>query len=90
MHPFHPLCGRVYQLVTSGHTWGENRVQFEDDGGCMRSVPVSWTSTAARDPFVTVAGGRAFFRTVDLLRLVALVQQLRIELDAVKQITPQT
>jgi len=38
-------------------------------------MPVSWTSIAPVDPFVMVAAGRTYFRTEDLLRLVALVQE---------------
>jgi len=50
---------------------------LQDEEGSLRSFPVSWTSMAPADPFREIAKGRAPFRTVDLLRLVALVQQLR-------------
>jgi len=76
VHPFHPLFGEVYEFSSLGVAWNEKRVSFEDRTGCLRSLPVSWTSLAAPDPFVTLAGGQAFFRTEDLLRLVVLVEQL--------------
>jgi hypothetical protein len=47
---------------------------FHDAEGRLRSVPASWTSAVAPDPFVLVSAGRALFRTEDLLRLLALVR----------------
>jgi hypothetical protein len=42
----------------------------------LKSLPIAWTSLAAPDPFVTMAGGRAAFRLVDLLALVHLIRDL--------------
>lgn len=76
-HPFHPLYGKAFDVIATGHTWGEDRVQFQDEQCSLRSVPVSWTSAAPTDPFREIAKGRSLFRTTDLLRLAALVQQLK-------------
>jgi hypothetical protein len=35
----------------------------------MRFVPARWTDIAVSDPFVLTAGGRAWFRLEDLIRL---------------------
>ena len=75
-HPFHPLCGREYALVTYRHNWGEDRAYFHDDEGRLRSVPAEWTSLGADDPFVVVAAGRTAFRATDLLELASLIERL--------------
>lgn len=46
---------------------------FRDGEGRVRSMPAAWTSLAAPDPYVAVAGGRSLFRTEDLMALVALL-----------------
>jgi hypothetical protein len=74
-HPFHPLAGRKFDLVTYRQNWGEDRVYFRDEQGQLRALPAGWTSLAADDPFVAVSAGRSVFRTVDLLELVALMAQ---------------
>ena len=76
-HPHHPLRGQKFKLVTYRHNWGENRVYFHDAEGKLNSIPAHWTTVVAEDPFVTVAGGRCFFRFEDLLKLVDLVKNLR-------------
>ena len=75
-HPFHPLCGREYALVTYRHNWGEDRAYYHDDEGRLRSVPAEWTSLGADDPFVVVAAGRTAFRATDLLELASLIERL--------------
>ena len=42
----------------------------------LKSLPISWTSLAAPDPFVTMAAGRAAFRLTDLVALVHLIRDL--------------
>ena len=49
---------------------------FEDEEGCVRSLPVAWTTVAVADPFVVLSAGRSFFRVEDLLSLVPLVEGL--------------
>ena len=56
--------------------WGEDRVFYYDDEGRLKSLPTSWTSLAAPDPFVTLAGGRSLFRYADLLALVKLLAEM--------------
>jgi hypothetical protein len=76
-HPFHPLFGREFELVTYRSAWGEERVYFHDDKGRLQHMPVGWTSAAVSDPFRVVAASRCCFRTEELLRLVELVERLR-------------
>lgn len=72
-HPFHPLHGRTYPLVTYRHAWGEDRVYFHDEDGKLCQVPAGWTNVLGEDPFVLVASGRSAFRVMDLLELCRLV-----------------
>jgi hypothetical protein len=76
-HPFHPLCGREFSLVTYRRNWGENRVYFHDEHGRLTSLPAEWTSLAPPDPFVAVSGGRSLFRFQDLVDLAAMLRELR-------------
>ena len=46
---------------------------FHDAGGHLTSVPATWTSLAAIDPFVAVAAGRSLFRIEDLLELARVL-----------------
>ena len=76
-HPFHPLHGREYKLVRSGQSWGDRRVWFYDEAERLISLPVTWTSLGATDPFVALSKERAYARVEDLLRLAALVRDVR-------------
>jgi len=75
-HPFHPLFGRRFELVSVRQTWGEYRVYFHDDKGQLRLLPASWTDADAVDPFIEQAAARAHFKAADLLALVCLVRDL--------------
>lgn len=75
-HPHHPLSGQEFDLVTYRHTWGEHRVFFHDQEGQLRSLPATWTSVVAPEPFLEVSGGRSMFRIEDLLALAALLREL--------------
>jgi Family of unknown function (DUF5372) len=76
-HPFHPLRGREFALVTYRHNWGEHRVYFHDDTGRLVSLPAQWTSLFPLDPFVAIAAGRSPFRVQDLLELSYLVTRIQ-------------
>lgn len=75
-HPFHPLSGKVFTLITCRNNWGEQRAYYQDETGSLRSIPLTWTSLAPVDPFVKLAAGRALFRVADLLELSRLLVSL--------------
>jgi hypothetical protein len=75
-HPFHPLCGRTFQLVDCRQTSGEDRVYFYDDSGHLARFPLQWTDVVPDDPTVVVGAGRAHFRYDDLCRLADLLTGL--------------
>jgi hypothetical protein len=68
-HPFHPLCGQTFPLITLHQAWGEERVAYRDETGKLHSFPTAWTNLAPPDPFVSQAAGRSHFRLMDLLEL---------------------
>ena len=76
-HPFHPLAGRQFAVADTRHAWGEERVYFYDEDGVLVRIPRAWTDRADLDPAVVVADGRADLRVDDLVRLVALLADLR-------------
>ena len=76
-HPFHPLHGREFVLLSWVRRWGEDRVYFEDDQGRVVSLRAQWTSLFSPSPLVTLAAGRSAFRADDLLELARLLQGLK-------------
>ena len=77
LHPFHPLCGRRFELVSVRHNWGDERVDYRDGTGHVVSIPAAWTDLAAPDPVVTMSAGRSPFRLQDLVTLAHLLQSVR-------------
>lgn len=75
-HPFHPLVGQQFEVMTRRSAWGEERVFFYE-GERLRALPARWTDLVEPPPFVTLAAGRADFRPEDLADLCALVADLK-------------
>jgi Family of unknown function (DUF5372) len=75
-HPFHPWCGRQFEVFNYRHNWGEYRVWFFDEQDELRSLPATWTDVIAPDLAVTLGAGRVSLRAADLLRLARLLQDL--------------
>jgi len=76
-HPFHPLFGREYGLVTHKKTWGEDRVYFHNELGQLVGLPAHWTDFFPVDPFQVVAAGRAHLRPRELLLLAQLIERFQ-------------
>ena len=75
-HPFHPLADHVYTVVNVKTSWGVERVYYTAADGTLAQMPLTWTSLAHADPFVTVANGRSRWRVVDLLELRHLLDTM--------------
>jgi hypothetical protein len=75
-HPFHPLYGQQFEILTSRHNWGDYRVTFYQTPDHVRALPAAWTSLAPSDPSVVLAAGRAAFRVADLLQLSHLIGRI--------------
>jgi hypothetical protein len=76
-HPFHPLYGQQFEILTYRHNWGEYRVTFYDTPEHVRALPAAWTSLAPPDPSVVLAAGQAAFRVADLLQLAQVLQRIQ-------------
>ena len=76
-HPFHPLYGQQFEILTYRHNWGEYRVTFYQTPDHVRALPAAWTSLAPPDPSVMLAAGRAAFRVADLLELSHLISRIK-------------
>jgi hypothetical protein len=72
-HPFHPHSGRDFELICRRQHWGEDRVVYASDDGRLRTISTAFTDVATLDEFRFVAGGKAAFRTVDLITLCELL-----------------
>jgi hypothetical protein len=68
-HPFHPLRGTEYELVTRKLTWGEDRVFYYDASGKLKSLLTNVTDLVSKDAFDRISAGRSSFRADDLLEL---------------------
>lgn len=75
-HPFHPKRGQRHVLLTRRQNWGEDRVMYYDTNGRLSSLLASWTDLPGPDLFTQASSGRSHFRTDDLLRLCALIDDL--------------
>jgi Family of unknown function (DUF5372) len=75
-HPFHPLAGQEYVLITYRQNWGEDRIYFHDSNGKLVSIPAQWTSLFPEDPWVSLSTNQSFFRVPDLLELAQLIQSM--------------
>ena len=78
-HPFHPLFNNEFDLITFRRDWLYERVECLDANGHPFLIPLAWTNAAEEDPFVTISGGRSFFRVEDLIRLADLMDELKCD-----------
>ena len=75
-HPFHPLSGQTFPLLSQRFAWGEERVFFADpQTRQVRSLPLAWTNLALLDPFLVVAAGKAVLRFSDLQQLTQFLKE---------------
>ena len=74
-HPFHPLRGAEYELVTRKLTWGEDRVFYYDPNGKLKSLLTNLTDVVSKDAFERISAGRSLFRVDDLLELRHLLDR---------------
>ena len=76
-HPFHPLRGAEYELVTRKLTWGEDRVFYYDPDGKLKSLLTNVTDVVSKDAFDHISAGRSAFRVDDLLELRRLFDRCK-------------
>ncbi len=79
-HPFHPHRGRELEVVARRLHWGEDRIVYACPNGGLRSIDSNLTDIDPPDEFRRIAGGKAAFRTVDLLALCGLLERIDAEI----------
>ncbi len=72
-HPFHPLFGQQFELVSMHRSGGGWRAYFSDANENLRSIAAAFTDLVAPDPFVVQSAGRSYFRVQELLELARLL-----------------
>ena len=76
-HPFHPLCGKQFDLIEHKCLFGESYLFFCHPSGHLRQIPAVWTDFLKTDTFVEVAAGRSTLHADFLLELAELLKQLK-------------
>ena len=79
VHSFHPLYNKKIQIVSLKQGWGEDRVFYRREDGCLTSMPACWTSIYEPHPFNAISEGRSVFRFQELLELVRLIEDFMSE-----------
>jgi hypothetical protein len=75
IHPFHPLAGNEYEVVSRQRTWGQDRVFYYDPDGRLKSFPANITDLFLIDAFARISDGGSPFRVDDLLELRELIDR---------------
>jgi hypothetical protein len=76
-HPFHPRAGEAFDLIRYARSWRREIVEGQGKRGDVIWLPVAWTDAGPEDPFLVMSKGRSWFRVEDLVRLVALIEEVR-------------
>ena len=75
-HPFHPLCGKQFDLIEQRYIYTERFLYFYDDHGHLREIPAVWTDFVKEDAYVELAAGRSPLHAAHLLELADLVEHI--------------
>ena len=75
-HPFHPLRGKEFVVVSCSKAWGEDRVYYINSSGQIDNVPSEWTDLNSLDPFVAISAGRSRLRVAELEVMIRLVEAI--------------
>ena len=77
IHPFHPLYGQKFPLVTFRQNWAVDKVYYHDGQGQLKSLPSSYTDILPADPFVVLSGKRSLFHAQHMLALLRIMESLQ-------------
>lgn len=77
VHPFHPLSGKEYILITHKLNWGEDRVSFKDEKGEYHCIPSTWTNINPPDLYERNGNDKSFFRINDLIEVREIIRKLK-------------
>jgi len=77
IHPFHPLYGQKFSLVTFRQNWAVDKVYYHDDQGQLKSLPSSYTDILPTDPFIVLSGQKSIFHPQHILALLRIMESLQ-------------
>ena len=67
----------AFDLIRYARSWRREIVEGQGKRGDVVWLPVAWTDAGPEDPFLVMSKGRSWFRVEDLVRLVALIEEVR-------------
>jgi hypothetical protein len=76
-HPFHPLFGQEFNVLSCRCFDDEDFLVFQGAEGRNNSISARWTSLKPPNPYIAISNGRSLFCPKDLLELVRLVKDLK-------------
>jgi hypothetical protein len=74
IHPFHPLQGQRFAVVSCAKAWGEDRIYYINSEEQIDNIPTEWTDFNPPDPFVALSAGRACLRVAELVEMLRLIK----------------
>jgi hypothetical protein len=74
--PFHPFFGKQFPLLQVHKTRRGDQLQLQVEGESFYLVPIHWTDMATPDPEIVIGRGRAIMRSIDLINLAKIVDEL--------------
>ena len=77
IHPFHPLYGKKFFLVTFRQNWAVDKVYYHDEQEQLKSLPSSYTNILSTDPFVVLSCKRSLFHAQHMLALLRIIESLQ-------------
>ncbi|MBI9019118.1 MAG: hypothetical protein JEZ07_17850 [Phycisphaerae bacterium] len=77
IHPFHPLYGQEFALVTFRQNWAVDKVYYHDAQGQLKSLPSSYTDILPADMFITLSDKKSLFHPKHMLNLLGIVESLQ-------------
>jgi Family of unknown function (DUF5372) len=75
VHPFHPLFGQEFEVLSGREGRPEDRLYFEHADGRPASIPKHFTDLGPIEPVVVMGRGACLFRVADLLELCSMIER---------------
>lgn len=74
-HPFHPLCGRKFEILTTREYQGQDIFSLKSDQQGAFGIPREWTDRADPCPYNDLDIPPPLFALHALIELVEMVKQ---------------
>ena len=84
-HPFHPLSGQEFNILSRRCIDGEDFLFFQNVENHNNIISSHWTSLKPPNPYIVISDGRSIFCPIDLLELVQLIRDLKVTTRRVRR-----